>query len=280
MTLKKTVKAILSALLYFGIYFVWQGITGFWAGLGYSVYAVWRYGEVADISTLATQFALDYSLHITLIANVLALVTYIFVFRMRKMNFTREVGFTRLGFVPAAVTFLLGLALNLFVAVAISFIPFPEAWWRDYEYLASTIPEAPEVITLLSVVIMTPVIEEVVLRGLFYGRLKRGMPMFAAMLISSWLFGLIHGTPIWIIYASLMGFILVWIYEKYRSLIASVLFHFGFNLGGFVLGYLEDVPSIAVIASFALSVGLIAYVQRTAPGKIEFTVPKADITDR
>lgn len=277
MTLKKAAGAVGSALLYFGIYFAWQFVVGFWVGLAYEAYALAVYGVSADIPAMLVDFSLKYAVHMTLVSNVLALVTFTVLFRMRKRSLLDEVRLTKLSPTVCGVCLLFGAAMNIFVTVVISSVPFPEAWWDQYNSMASAIPGSAAWISVLSTVIAAPIVEEIVLRGLFYGRLKRGMPMFAAMLISSWIFGLIHGAAIWVIYASLLGMLIAWIYEKYRSLTAAVLFHFGFNLCGFILGYFENLPMLIIILSAVISVGLLAYIQLSAPGKIEFTVPKGNI---
>ncbi len=276
MTLKKAAGAIGSALLYFGIYFAWQFVVGFWVGLAYEAYVLAVYGASADIQTMLIDFSLKYAVHMTLLSNVLALITFAVLFRMRKRKLRDEVSLTKLSPAICGICILFGAAMNIFVMVVISSVPFPEAWWDQYNSMASTIPGTAAWISVLSTVIAAPIVEEIVLRGLFYGRLKRGMPMFAAMLISSWIFGLIHGAVIWVIYAALLGMLIAWIYEKYRSLTAAILFHFGFNLCGFVLGYFESLSPVLIILSAVVSVGLFAYIQFSAPGKIEFTEPKAD----
>ncbi len=277
MTLKKVAKAIGGALLYFGIYLVWQVLVSFWTVFVIEIYALVTYGADVELQSIISEIVPKFAIHMTLISNVLSLVTYIAVFRMRKKAFRAEVGLTRLAPLSGVLTVLFGIAMNVFVTVIFSVIPFPAAWWESYNSMASTISDCAAWISLLSAVIVAPIVEEVVLRGLFYSRLKRGMPMFAAMIISSWVFGLIHGAIIWMIYASLLGMLICWIYEKYRSLTAAILFHFGFNLCGFVLGYMATVPDIIVILSAVISVGLMVYVQLTAPGKIEFTMPKTDL---
>ncbi len=280
MTLKKVARAVLSALLYFGIYFAWQFIVGFWVALGYEIYVLSVHGIAVDMQVLQpmlVEFSLKYSVHMTLVSNVLAIITYIVLFRMRKMKFTREVGLTKLNFKSCAAVVVLGLVMNVFVSVVLAVVPFPEAWWEEYNSLASVIPSAPIWISLLSTVLVAPIVEETVFRGLLHNRLKRGMPMFAAMLISSWIFGLIHGAKIWMVYASLLGFLLVWIYEKYRSLTASVIFHFSFNLGGVVLGYISEIPTLVVLGSMILSVIIIITILKSAPGKILFTMPGEEV---
>ncbi len=276
MTLKKTAGAIGSALLYFVIYFAWQFVVGFWVGLAYEAYVLAVYGISADVQTMLVDFSLKYAVHMTLVSNVLALVTFAVLFRMRKRRLRDEVCLVKLSLPVCGVCLLFGAAMNIFVTVVISSVPFPEAWWDQYNSMASIIPGTAAWISVLSTVIAAPIVEEIVIRGLFYGRLKRGMPMFAAMLISSWIFGLVHGAMIWVIYASLLGMLIAWIYEKYRSLTAAILFHLGFNLCGFILGYFENLSPLIIILSSVVSVGLFMYIQFSAPGKIEFTVHKAD----
>ena len=64
--------------------------------------------------------------------------------------------------------------------------------------------------------------------------------MFAAMLISSWVFGMVHGDLIWFMYAFLLGIVLTYIGEKCGALTASIIVHMAFNLFGSLTGLLGD----------------------------------------
>lgn len=169
----------------------------------------------------------------------------------------------------------LGAALNIFISLAITLIPFPADWVESYSESSSVLTESGILITLVTSVIAAPLVEEITFRGLIYSRLKQGMPMFAAMIISAWVFGMMHGTVIWFLYAALIGLLLSWIYEKYHSLTASVLVHFSFNLFGSLMeliGGMSDVAFLLMLtASGIASVALLIFIQRNSPHKIEFS---------
>lgn len=88
------------------------------------------------------------------------------------------------------------------------------------------------VFLLISTVIVAPITEELVFRGLIFTRLRQGMPQVLALLITCVVFGLLHGQPIWMAYAFLLGLLLNWVYIRYRSLLANIVLHVTFNLVG------------------------------------------------
>jgi len=148
----------------------------------------------------------------------------------------------------------------------------------DYLESSSLIAET-SVLAWITAVLCAPIVGEGVFRGLCYTRLKQGMPMFAAMLISAWGFGMVHGTIIWMLYASLFGFILAWLYEKYRSLTACIIMHLSFNLFGQLMTLLTEIPDAAfwllLAAGGIASAALLLHVEKQSPHKIEFTMPEA-----
>lgn len=306
--LKRVVKSVGAALGYFGIYIACQFIVMMWATLivstvlsfqmmstsqmqfdssavdeGYvGVYDAYEsiYGEYTDMSIQiaekTTEILLDYAVHMTAISGVLTLVVYAVLFKIRKKKLFNEVGLRRISVLSVPGMILLGVALNITTTVLLSYIPFPDAWWEQYTQQSAMISDAPLWATVLLSVIIAPVLEEVLFRGLIHTRLKRCMPMLASMIISAWIFGMMHGAIIWLIYASLFGFLLAWVYEKYNSLLAPILLHFGFNLTGCVLEYFETIPTLVPIVAIAVSVLGIFLIQRTSKNKIEFVMPKTD----
>ena len=100
-----------------------------------------------------------------------------------------------------------------------------EGVMESYDSVASAIESAPIWLQILTVVISAPVCEELLMRGLVYKRLRSFMkPVFSA-LISSAIFGLIHGNWVQFVYAFAVGFIAAYVYEFTRNLFAPILFH-------------------------------------------------------
>lgn len=85
--------------------------------------------------------------------------------------------------------------------------------------------------------ILSPVVEEIVFRGISYNALKRFVAEKAAILWSALLFGAFHGNVVQMTYASIMGVVLSLVYQKYQNLLAPILLHGAANVAVYVLTY-------------------------------------------
>lgn len=87
--------------------------------------------------------------------------------------------------------------------------------------------------SILYAVILGPVVEELVFRGvtLFYAK-KATKRFWLANIIQAVAFGIMHMNVVQGIYAFFLGLILGWVYEKFHSLYASILIHILFNFLG------------------------------------------------
>ena len=82
--------------------------------------------------------------------------------------------------------------------------------------------------------LLVPAAEEVLYRGLVYGRVRRTLPPAAAVLLTAVLFALGHGGILQIVYAFLCGLLLGAARERSGRLTAPLLFHIGANLTSIV----------------------------------------------
>ncbi len=81
-------------------------------------------------------------------------------------------------------------------------------------------------VSLLEYVILAPLFEELVFRGLLFAILRRKFRFLPAALISAGLFGLAHGYGIvGLISVCWSGVLWAWIYEKTGSLAPGILAH-------------------------------------------------------
>ena len=85
--------------------------------------------------------------------------------------------------------------------------------------------------------ILSPVVEEVVFRGIAYNALQRNIAGKMAIVGSALLFGAMHGNMVQMLYGSLMGVVLALAYQKYRNLWAPILLHGAANISVYVLTY-------------------------------------------
>ena len=286
MDLRRFLRALGGALLYFAIYYGWQLIVGNWASFAASWYAMMTAGEIppagsteyiewmTSMQNYVYELVMKYSMLLTLISGILALVTFFVIMKARKKRPLADIGLTRINPWLALELIGLGAALNVFVTFAMAIIPFPVEWINSYVESSSMLADANVVISIIVTVISAPIVEEITFRGFMYGQLKGGMPMFAAMLISSWVFGMVHGDLIWFMYAFLLGIVLTYIAEKCGALTAPIIVHMAFNLFGSLTGLLGDMSEttffILLASSGLVSLALLIHIGRSSERKIEF----------
>lgn len=94
-----------------------------------------------------------------------------------------------------------------------------------FKEVAQSIYGGNIIIEVLTVVIMAPIVEELMFRGLVYKRLRRDIKPIYAILISALLFGVYHMNVVQGLYAFVIGALMAYVYEKYKTLVAPILFH-------------------------------------------------------
>ena len=124
-----------------------------------------------------------------------------------RVGFARDTGFVRFRPVLIPLLIVLGFSLNMFVSLAFDILPIPEDVMNDYADKSSMLGETT-MLSVLATAIFAPLSEELIFRGMMISRLRRALPAWAAALIPSVIFGLIHGQIIWISYAFLLGLFL------------------------------------------------------------------------
>ena len=103
--------------------------------------------------------------------------------------------------------------------------------------------------TFVSIVLVAPIFEEFILRGIVLeGFLKNYGPK-KAIIQSSLIFGVLHFNPWQFVGAFLMGLLLGWVYYRTRSLIPCIFIHLVNNLISF-LGFIYLEEEIASLGDF------------------------------
>lgn len=253
-------KSIGKAALYFLVYFLMQAaVSGVYSMVVTTKLTMEMMGADASLDMeLLTAKVMDavmpQAMTLTLISSILTLLILGLVFLIRKKNFLEETSIRSMpvsGIVPVALA---AVGFNIVVLELLQIIPFPESWIESYQQNSSMIGAGNVAIAWVATVIVAPVLEEIVFRGLIYTRLKQGMTAIAAAVIASLLFALAHGTIIWGIYTFLLSMILIWTFERFQSLTANICFHFFFNLTGMILSSIEEMSNVVEWVMFAVAV--------------------------
>lgn len=121
----------------------------------------------------------------------------------------------------------------------------------------------------LAIVILAPIVEEIVFRGIFFNLLAKKRSTLFAMIVSSLVFGLLHAETM--IPVTLIGFILCFIYHRTGNLLLAMAAHMFNNLAAFLMAFLlMDLPPestlsitlgiMLIIASVVASLLLLKYI--------------------
>ena len=261
--LKQLLKALCYLLLFFGMQILVSLLLTFALGARYA------YNAVADgidpsldiFMEGFTEYILD---KVTMMSGVAGILTIVFLwifFSIRKKKFTTEAYIVRFDKNRIIPIVLLALALSVFISTALSLVPIPESVIKSYAESTKGILSGSAPIIIISVVIVAPIVEEVIFRGLILSRLKTVMNTTAALIISSALFAIMHGHILWIAYTFLVGIIFGIVALKNKSIVASIMLHLIFNLVGLYVGripFSQNGLIVACLVSFVLS-GVLLY---------------------
>lgn len=151
-----------------------------------------------------------------------------------RFDYRRLLGFTRLmqwrDILFAALGFVVYLALGIGLVLIVSkCIPgFNPTQVQDTGFGKYLTPHNA-ILVFISLVVIAPVAEETIFRGYLFGTLRRILPVWVAALVTSALFGLVHGQ--WNVGLDVFVMSLVSCFLRYRtgSLWASILLHMAKN---------------------------------------------------
>lgn len=113
---------------------------------------------------------------------------------------------------------------------------------------------------VVATLILPPIVEEVIFRGLILQYLgKAGASFIVANLIQAVLFGIFHMNLVQGIYTALLGFLLGYLAYRYDSIFVPMILHAIFNLFGTVLVDLENMflPDVLLVVIILISVPLL-----------------------
>lgn len=123
--------------------------------------------------------------------------------------------------------------------------------------------EIPYLIYLLGPLLCSPVIEEIIFRGLLLKQLLLKIIPWISIVITSILFALPHFSSFErILNALLCGIVLGFIYYKTDKLVVCILFHSLFNVLTSITGFINNYSLTLQISSFILAITLSIFAIR------------------
>ncbi|MBQ2805859.1 MAG: CPBP family intramembrane metalloprotease [Clostridia bacterium] len=281
-----------------------------------SIIAAMTYNGIGGTDTILEWFNYDntattmqYAMFFSALTTIGALVILWLVFNRKGKSFTEYFRFTKAPAKAIIAAVLLGLSLH-FIVNAVMFAgesllnALLEMLMRAMEALDPAIAEEfrifyetyTEMMSSMSqdvgmftiaAIFGAPLIEELVFRAGPLVNFKGKLPTWAALLITSALFGLAHGAPIQIAYTFVVGLVLGALFIKTDSIYPCIIGHFCFNAANMIpmlmegllggpyqndtmvewlnIAYIVYIIAAAVIAVPMLIVGLILLFKLRKP---------------
>lgn len=174
---------------------------------------------------------------ISILSGLFLLILLFAFFLLRRKNPLKESGIlaTRGRFVFTAIA----ITPLLYAAILYLMSFLPEAWTSGYAEAASVYHQT-DVIMMVAVVLIAPIVEEIVFRGLILSRLRRALPGWLSVVITALLFGACHAQIAWMLYAFVLGLFFGFVDLKAKSIWPSLCAHLLFNGIGQLAVYLPE----------------------------------------
>ncbi|NMA25416.1 MAG: CPBP family intramembrane metalloprotease [Clostridiales bacterium] len=272
--MKNILKSLGKAALYFILFIAMNFLAGMVFGTVITTQLIMESGGRIDQEAMTWQIAdaiQQNLILITMISGLLTLLTLFIFFKVRKKKVLHEVGISRVKTKALVWPVLLGVSFYLFISLIMGILPISKSVMDQYSSASGLLFDGNIVISCFAALIVAPVAEEVIFRGVILSRLSRSMPAAVAAGVSSVLFAVVHGNIVWMSYTFVLGLVLCYVCIKYRSVIASIVVHFIFNLVGVISNYLniENIPDALAVVLLSLgaaaSVVLIVVIGRRLP---------------
>src|SRR5947207_4423052 len=201
-------------------------------GIFSNIFAATRTGAPADTDTQIVNFSVSLCLYGAILALVHLMV------RGRQSDWATAFGFSSTRQLSAVL-----------MALGVTCIVLPIAWYLgilsvqvmemfrlravpqpSVQVLQTTVAAGPQVFLAFLAVVVAPVTEELLFRGILYPFVKqRGFPRLA-LWGTAVLFGALHLNLMTFVPLTFLGVVLAWLYDKTDNLSAPIFAHSLFNL--------------------------------------------------
>lgn len=187
----------------------------------YQLVCTFGFGLLDDVASLVTGSDIYFGENATLAAS-LFLSALLMIWHLVTFGYVR---FSPRFFTEVSLGVLVRTAVLIFGSmyvfnVTLDWLPLPDLMEDTFMDMGN------EPLGVLSMALVAPLVEEMMFRGAIQGYLmRRCSNPWTAIVVSALVFGVIHMNPVQVVYATLLGLVLGWIYYRTRSLLSVIAGH-------------------------------------------------------
>ena len=198
----------------------------------YAAYA----GAAADsaISGL-DQFLADRNGLISCISTLLVVAVIFADTRIKRVKVKDYTLFSKpIGARNIIMSAIAGISFSVWIGTMLSMLPIPDKLMDKYAEVSSAMGDTTPVF-IVTAILLAPLVEEMVFRGIIYKHLRICMPEYPAIILQAVIFAVLHeGSIVWMVYALVGGLLMGYIAMLTGSIRASIATHVAFNLVSFL----------------------------------------------
>lgn len=147
---------------------------------------------------------------------------------------------------------MIGIGCQFFFSGLMSLlVPYLTEIFKEYSNVVDRLTSGNYVLVVLLVVLVAPITEELIFRGVILHMANRHVTFVGANLLQAVLFGIYHGNLVQGIYAALIGFLLGFIYYKFKTIYASILLHIFINASAYLVSLIPNSRSYHIVTMAA-----------------------------
>ncbi len=180
-------------------------------------------GIILSLSGLQTSLVLSVSYAI---AGVIALSIFLMEAKYYKINISKYVNLVQYNNVGVSLFFgaIIGIVLGIIGYVYLLVI------YKNYGLYANKLTHNIkfDVFIIILYVILAPVFEEIIFRGIVYKGMRQWLPSIISIAISALIFAICHPYML-VIPVFIVGLVTAWIYEKMGVLLPCIIIHSVYN---------------------------------------------------
>jgi len=166
---------------------------------------------------------------------ILIIIICYLISKRKQINFVKEIKFNKIPIISMILLLLLGISVVISFAFVLDNISniFPAL--RKFAESNSSETEIPtgaleKTFMFIAVCIFVPITEEIIFRSYIFSTLEKAFPKIIAYILVVTIFAVLHGDLLTIISVLVNGGLLIWVFERYNSVVANALVHAGMNL--------------------------------------------------
>ncbi len=223
---------------------------------------------------IASEAYYPFQMYVNMICDVILIpIFYLFLRKDRKEDFGQNWNLRSVkkpGWANTGLAVVMGFSISLVINLLIAITGISEWMYNMNPARYDMMDSLPLGWNFIAICIFAPIAEELLFRGLVFGRMRKRTGFIAAAICSAAIFGVVHLDVVTGIAAFLIGVIMAVLYEYTGSLLLPMFFHFGFNFFSIVADLMGDTlgtiyPYLIPVFALLAIAAIVIFLKRNKP---------------